>query len=223
MKPKFQKILLLAVVMGVSTAFNLHAGNNNAIKPYINEVMNRQPITAVEKESLLFMREEEKLARDVYTMLYDKWSIQIFSNIGESEQRHMDAILQLLTQYNVPDPVGSNDVGVFTNTKLQKLYNELIAQGLTSLTNALKVGATIEDLDIFDLKTALAQIENQDIRTVYGNLKRASGNHLRAFNSNLVSRGEEYIPQYISQTEFDSIINSPMEKGSGGQHMKHKN
>ncbi len=171
--------------------------------------------------SLNLMREGGKLARDVYTFLYTKWNLQIFTNIGESEQRHMDAVFQLLTKYNLPDPVGSNNAGKFSNTRLQELYNQLTVQGSISLADALKVGATIEDLDIFDLETALTTIKNQDIRTVYENLNRASRNHLRAFNSNLVSRGEMYVAQYISQSEFDSNINSPKERG--GQHVKHKN
>jgi hypothetical protein len=179
------------------------------------------PLSADEVNSLNLMREEEKLARDVYTFLYSKWNLQIFVNIGESEQRHMDAVLQLLTKYNLPDPIGDNKAGEFSNTKLQELYNQLTAQGSTSLADALKVGATIEDLDIFDLETALTEINSQDIRTVYENLNRGSRNHLRAFYSNLVSRGEMYVPQYISQTAFDSIVSSSKE--SGGQHMKHKN
>jgi hypothetical protein len=133
----------------------------------------------------------------------------------------MDAVLQLLTKYNLPDPIGDNKAGEFSNTKLQELYNQLTAQGSTSLADALKVGATIEDLDIFDLETALTEINSQDIRTVYENLNRGSRNHLRAFYSNLVSRGETYVPQYISQTAFDSIVSRSKE--SGGQHMKHKN
>lgn len=224
MKPIAKTLTLAAILLGISTAFSY---NYERYSMSVDETINTinkveiAPLNTDEIKSLTYMREEEKMARDVYAVLYDKWNIQIFANIGESEQKHMDAVLQLLTRYNLPDPVGSNGVGVFTNTTLQRLYNDLIAQGLTSLTQALKVGATIEDLDIFDLETALTKIDNQDIRTIYSNLTRASRNHLRAFYSNLESSGEIYAAQFISQDQFDAIINSPKE--SGGQSKKRKN
>jgi|JI10StandDraft_1071094.scaffolds.fasta_scaffold08488_11 hypothetical protein len=224
MKLIANKLSLAAILLSISTAFSYNYEKYSMPVDESISTMNRveiAPLSADEIKSMTYMREEEKLARDVYAVLYDKWNIQIFANIGESEQRHMDALLQLLTKYDLPDPVARNGAGVFTNATLQKLYNDLIAQGLTSLTNALKVGANIEDLDIFDLETALTKIESQDIRIVYGNLNRASRNHLRAFHSNLVSRGEIYVPHYISQAEFDSIVSSSKE--GGGQHMKPKN
>ena len=163
--------------------------------------------------SLSFMREEEKLARDVYAALYTKWKLTIFTNIGESEQSHMDAVLKLLNKYNLPDPAASTGVGEYNNTALQELHNQLVDQGPTSLADALKVGATIEDLDIFDLKTALSKIDNQDIRLVYDNLTKGSRNHLRSFYSKIVVSDATYVPQFITKEEFDAIVNSPMEKG----------
>lgn len=107
-----------------------------------------EPLNSAELTSLSVMREEEKLARDVYITLYNKWGVNIFTNISHSEQTHMDAILMLLSKYSLTDPVGNNAVGVFNNVTLQNLYNQLVAQGNTSVLDAYKVGATIEDLDI---------------------------------------------------------------------------
>lgn len=166
-----------------------------------------------EKKSLLYMREEEKLARDVYITLNGKWNVNIFGNISQAEQTHMDAILMLLKKYNIEDPVGNNGIGVFTNQALQAIYTQLVTSGNASLLAAYQTGATIEDLDIFDLKTALAKIDNQDIKLVYDNLTRGSRNHLRAFYRNVLNAGGTYAPQYITQAEFDSIINTSMETG----------
>ena len=160
-----------------------------------------------ETESLLYMREEEKMARDVYITLGKKWNTRVFDNISSAEQTHMDAVLLLLNKYVIQDPVGNNGIGVFTNPKLQALYNQLVQQGSLSLIEAYKAGATIEDLDIFDLKNALTYITSADIKLVYDNLTRASGNHLRAFYRNLVRAGGSYTPQYLTQSEFDIIIN----------------
>lgn len=172
-----------------------------------------EPLNSTELTSLSVMREEEKLARDVYITLYNKWGVNIFTNISSSEQTHMDAILMLLNKYSLTDPVGSNAVGVFTNTTLQTLYNQLVAQGNASVLDAYKVGATIEDLDIFDLKTALISIDNQDIHLVYDMLTKGSRNHMRSFYKNILNVGGTYTPQYITQAEFDAIINSAMETG----------
>jgi hypothetical protein len=145
--------------------------------------------------------------------MFNKWGAKIFTNISTSEQTHMDVVLMLLNKYNIPDPVGSNVVGVFNNSTLQTLYNQLVADGNTSVLNAFKVGATIEDLDIFDLTNALTTIDNQDIRLVYSMLTKGSRNHLRSFYGNILKVGGTYTPQYITQAEFDAIINSDMETG----------
>lgn len=172
-----------------------------------------EPLSNDELTSLSFMREEEKLARDVYITLYSKWSVNIFNNISSSEQTHMDAVLLLLKKYNLTDPVGSNAVGVFNNATLQNLYNQLVAQGNNSVLDAYKVGATIEDLDIFDLKNTLLNNDNQDIKLVYDMLTKGSRNHMRSFYKNILNTGGSYTPQYITQAEFDAIINSSMETG----------
>jgi hypothetical protein len=172
-----------------------------------------EALSSEEQSSLQFMREEEKLARDVYITLYDKWGVNIFSNISKSEQTHMDAVLLLLTKYSLTDPVGTNAIGVFSNTELQHLYDELVAQGEMSLLDAYQVGATIEDLDIFDLANALDNNDNQDNTLVYEMLSKGSRNHLRSFYGNILNVGGSYTPQYITQAAFDAIINSPKETG----------
>lgn len=174
-------------------------------------------ITEVERQYLTFLREEEKMARDVYTTLLAKYpSMTFFSNISGSEQKHMDAVLGLLNTYNLTDPVGGNSAGVFTNTDIQQLYNTLVAKGNISELDAVIVGLTIEDMDIYDLENGLADITQEDIRTVYTNLIKASKNHMREFYSQLQARGGTYTPQYISQELYDEIINTPKQHGSGG-------
>ena len=140
-------------------------------------------LSAAEKEGLLEMREEEKLARDVYLTLGEKWKVPIFGNIADSEQRHTDAIKGLLDKYGLADPAAGNGIGEFTDPKFATLYEQLVAQGMQSLEEALKVGVAIEELDIADIKSLLIDVEHDDIRRVYENLLAGSYNHLRAFQS----------------------------------------
>ena len=172
-----------------------------------------EAISEAERLSLIHMREEEKLARDVYSTLYNKHGLLIFNNISNSEQTHTNAILQLMVKYSITDPVGENSIGVFTDTGLQSLYNSLITAGMVSNLEAYKVGATVEDLDLNDLKNDLLKVDNQDITLVYQMLSKGSRNHMRNFYSNLKSLGYTYIPQFITQAELDAIVNSAMERG----------
>ena len=170
-------------------------------------------LSAQEAESLAFMREEEKLARDAYTAMFSLWSTRIFQSIAVSEQVHMDAVKLLLTRYALPDPAATTLPGQFNNTVLQGLYDALVASGQVSLVAALQVGAEIEDLDIRDLRAIKASVDNADILLVYESLEKGSRNHLRAFHDNLLRQGASYTPKYISQAEYDAIVNSPHEKG----------
>lgn len=205
--------LFLSVIFVSCSKDKDNKNANNNLNSQVNNLPS-EPLNTDERTTLSFMREEEKLARDVYIFLYNKWALTIFNNISSSEQSHMNAILQLLNKYNLPDPVGSNGYGIFSNPVLQNLYTQLTAQGSVSLPYALKVGATIEDLDIYDLTIALTKVDNQDITLVYNNLVKGSRNHLRSFYSNIITAGGTYTPQYITQAEFDAIINSPMETGN---------
>jgi hypothetical protein len=114
-----------------------------------------RPIAAelsdVEAEGILYMREEEKLARDVYLTLYDQWGMQILSNIADSESTHMEAVKTLIDRYGLDDPAAGKGIGEFTNEELKALYDQLVEQGSQSLVDALQVGAAIEEIDILDL------------------------------------------------------------------------
>lgn len=166
-----------------------------------------------ERDGLLYMLEEEKLARDVYAALYAKWNLRPLSNINRSEQMHMNAILSLLTRYSLQDLVDVNGAGVFKNEALQNLYNGLIVEGNKSVVDALNVGATIEEVDIVDLQKHLRETDNQDITFVYDNLMRGSRNHLRAFVKNIKAQGVTYVPQYVNAAEYEQIISTPIERG----------
>jgi len=167
-------------------------------------------LTQAEKDMLLQMREEEKLAHDVYVYMYNLYGLNIFNNISNSEQIHMGKVLELLNKYGLEDPALPNP-GEFSSQELQDLYNQLIAQGEISLIDALKVGATIEDLDIYDLEEFSTQTENSDILAVFDNLSCGSRNHMRGFYNQLTNNGATYTPQFISQQEYDDIVNSPHE------------
>ncbi|MBL3588587.1 MAG: DUF2202 domain-containing protein [gamma proteobacterium endosymbiont of Lamellibrachia anaximandri] len=172
-----------------------------------------EQLSDAEAADLLFMREEEKLARDVYRTLSKQWPQPVFYNISTSEQRHMDSLAVLLNRYALLDPVIDDSVGAFVNPELAALYTALTAEGAESLLAALIVGAKIEEIDILDLQRAIAESTHPDLIQVYENLMRGSRNHLRAFVRQIESLGVAYESQIMEQDDVDMILDSPMERG----------
>ncbi|MBZ0266990.1 DUF2202 domain-containing protein [bacterium] len=173
------------------------------------------PIDEAVVADLLFAREEEKLARDVYLTLLDATGFVIFANISEAEQRHMDAVLGRLNARDIPDPIVDDAVGVFVNPVLAQLYTDLVGIGLQSPLAALTVGATIEDLDLNDLAGMTDRTTARDILRVYEALTCGSRNHMRAFVSQLQAMGASYEAQYITAAELEAILASSHERCGG--------
>jgi len=176
-------------------------------------------LTQQERDAIVYMREEEKLARDVYDSMFVKWGGNPFGNIRYSEQVHMDRMKTLITTYQLQDPVNqTGDVhGKFVSRLMQQYYNDLAATGSQSFTAALKVGAKIEELDIADLEARIQQAQQQDIINSFGFLKMASHSHLRAFVRRLKMEGVSYEPVILSKAAFNKIIDSENRKGGCGK------
>jgi hypothetical protein len=158
-----------------------------------------------------YIREEEKVAHDLYAVFYARWNTSVFSTITSSESSHMAAMLNLLKTYAIEDPAASNPPGVFTDASLQALYDTLLARGQSSEIEALKVGALVEETDIRDIRERESLTDESLIVSVYENLMCGSRNHLRAFNKQLLSRGVTYVPVVISQAEWNAIADAPIE------------
>lgn len=173
------------------------------------------PLSDDEEADLLFMREEEKLARDVYLTFYQAWDLATFSNIASSEQMHMNALLRLLKKYDLPDPAAGNNIGEFTDSDLQTLYATLIVAGMAGPLEALMVGGLIEEKDMVDIQAAIERSDHADIDLVYESLLCGSRNHLRAFAQAILAQfGVTYTLQWDESdpAQIDAILTSPMEK-----------
>jgi len=211
---KFKLFQILAIVLLMVTGQTAIAGNgagpgkgaraNNAIT---------SPLSNAEAAALTFMREEEKLARDVYRVLFDQWGNRVFTNISDSEQRHMNSMEKQLNIYHLPDPVVDDYTGVFTNTDLAGLFVSLTDRGRESLEQALHVGALIEELDMQDLQNAIDESTHAGLVAAYEELIRGSRNHLRAFVGQIENLGIVYEAQLLEQEQVDAIINEPLERG----------
>lgn len=209
MKRKFSMFISLITLFLMAGSSTAGAQQQTAVDP-------QGQVSQVEVEDLVYMREEEKLARDTYLVLGEQWGLKVFANIAKSEQRHMDALKVLLDAFGIDDPVADEtDVGIFANGLLQVLYNDLVAQGMQSGVDALKAGGAIEETDILDLLEAIERAENPDVTAVYENLLCGSRNHLRAFVRQIELSGEVYQPVLMTDGQLSAIVDFPTERGCG--------
>lgn len=220
---KTRKSGAILVMAGLTTLlFSCNKGTNDVDESiaYGNEVKSAESIAAAgdfsfstftgvltqdDIEGLAEMREEEKMARDVYIKLYELHNHIVFKNISKAENVHMSAVLYLLNGYGLEDPALPGE-GEFSNQMYADLYQQLTEQGVVDLISALKTGAFIEEYDIADLRKLIDETENADIKRVYGNLLRGSEFHLRAFTFALKQQGVTYEPTVISDEEYQDIL-----------------
>jgi len=170
-------------------------------------------LTETDIAGLMQMREEEKMARDVYNFFYETYGTPVFSQISKSENRHSESVLSLINHFGLTDPA-TTEAGVYANSDIQALYNQLTAAG-SSNELALSTGAFIEEYDIADLQKLLAETKNADIIMVYANLERGSENHLKAFATTLLNYGVTYGPQILTSEVYAGILSSTNSQGKG--------
>ena len=171
----------------------------------VSSAVSTPDLTPAEIAGLMLMREEEKMAKDIYTFFFNKFDYRIFNNISKSETVHAEAMLRLITYFKLSDP-STTTAGTYSNPELQELYNKFVSEA-TTVEDALRTGAFIEEYDIADLKKLISETGNSYIIRVYSNLKRGSENHLRAFTRMLKLKGIVYEPQILDKEEYLSIIN----------------
>jgi hypothetical protein len=171
-------------------------------------------LTTEQIEWLKFMREEEKLAHDLYLELSHYHALPIFTNITRAEETHMNAVLAVLSAYSIPDPA-SAEPGKFQNPDLQELYNTLLDQGKVGRVEALQAGALVEESDILDLAGIYEMEPESDLIALAEALMLGSRNHLRAFTRVLKVNSVVYEPVALTAEDFASIINSSWEQGTG--------
>jgi hypothetical protein len=174
------------------------------------------PASAADIEGLLYIRQEEKLAGDVYAVLADTWGLRVFSTIASAEEVHESETAAVLALYGIDDPIADLAAGEFLDPELQALYGDLVERGMTSEIEALMVGALIEETDIADLRDRAT--DEADIQSLYLRLEAGSQNHLRAFVRNLERRGVTYEAQVLGADDVRAILDGtddPADQAAG--------
>lgn len=149
--------------------------------PVLLPITDTSSLTVAERDDILFLREEEQMAHDLYIRWAGMYPVPVFSNIAASETRHISEVQLLIDRYGLQgNPIGNASTG-YHNTTIQSLYTILAAQGDASLTGAFEAGLAVEERDIADLDHALATTNRADIIQVWSSLRQGSENHKSAF------------------------------------------
>ncbi len=149
--------------------------------PVLLPMTDTDTLTAAEAGDLLFMREEEQMAHDLYLRWAGMYTVPVFSNIAASETMHIAEVQLLIDRYGLQDTqIGNASVGNY-NATIQSLYITLAHRGDASINGAFEAGLAVEERDIADLDHALADTKRADIIQVWSNLRQGSVNHRNAF------------------------------------------
>jgi len=168
-------------------------------------------LTADEIEFVYAVREDEKVARDLYTLFFEKYSLKVFSTIAKSESNHMRAVEILLDYYEIDFPI-PGAYGVFEDSARQTIYDSLVIKGSTAL-EGFRVMAQMEEECVISYRNVLADITNSNIKIVIENLGKASENHFKAAIRQVTALGGTYSPKYMTQEEYNAIIAKGFEQG----------
>lgn len=175
------------------------------------------PLSAAERAHLVRAREEQKMARDLYMAFAEAYpDARVFRSLEREEGYHMGRVYELLTTYEIPDPVGAHGPGYFEDQELQRLYTAALAEGRTSYAAALRATARVEELDLVDLARALDASTTPALDRVFEQLARGSRRHLRTAVQALAAAGETYAPQHLSREAFDAVLREEAPRGSAG-------
>lgn len=216
---KYLVFILIAVILMIAGGFFYQREQLSESPNFSQAAFNPQTevntaaLMADEKQWLMFMREEEKLARDFYMEMYNAWGLSIFVGMSKEEKEHLNSLLEIFRMYFLPDPIGIDTPRSYANNYLANVHNSLYNQGIQSIKDGLKACALQEEINILDLDSAIKSTQKRNIQKVYSELQRDSFNHLRSFARCLETMGERYQAVKLPQQTVDAIILDVMDRG----------
>lgn len=164
-------------------------------------------ITENDKNSLVYFREEEKLAADAFDYFYEMWTNKLFLTFKNSETKHECRFRELLDYYGIEDPVKEYGRGEFGSDSLEYYYVSIISFGSKSLLHSFLAGAEIEEKTVYELGNAIKVIDNENLTEVYKTHKISSEGYLRVFAAKLKDNSIIYKPKFMTEDSYNKIIN----------------
>ena len=170
-----------------------------------------------ETESLKFTAEQEKLSVELYLYAFSAYNLPIFQEIANKKTRHLTEVRAVMEDLDVEDPTEGIGVGVFNNTEIQTLYNQMRSRIEEGQNNAFIAALTVEESIIHFSGISLSETSNNTLIELYEAIICGSKNHFRTFYSELTT-SKSYVSQYFTQEEFSDIVNSGQEDCDRGDN-----
>ena len=147
-------------------------------------------LTDAQKEKIISIAQELKLAQNLYSKIYKQWELKIFRNISKAKSHQIKVIKFLADRYNLELPPTFKDE-TFEDSSLQEKLDDLLNQALSSEQNALEVAISTEENSIEDLNQTLHSDLPKDLELTYAHLLKADQRHLYIFQKILDRYAED--------------------------------
>jgi len=207
------KTVLLATALLMVVGCNSNGGegdseSNQSLPSSVSEALSsaKSSLTQELKDSITYMYNEEKLAKEIYLNVNEKQPLKQLYNIAtKSEIKHEQAVNDLAVKYDLnitlyPDTPEHYDKksleeygsGEFAVVAIQELYDTLYDKGIQSPKDALEVGCMVEVTDVDDLDNYMKQAKDAnalDVVAIFDFLRKGSYNHYWAFDKGLKNSG----------------------------------
>jgi hypothetical protein len=168
-------------------------------------------LNQIEVTDIDYLKEMQKLDSDYYAVIAAQYPrAPILSNLAISSSTLANADYVIYVRYSITDPE-SDIQGIFSDPKLQQIYNQDLATAAGGLGDAYTAAAQDEDLHIANLVAAMSRTNNQDLIFMYSQQLAEARNNLRQVTQQLRTMGIQYTPVYLPSDSYNAIIYSDME------------
>lgn len=158
-----------------------------------------------DKALLLKLYSEEKMAYDLYGEFYERWQLNVFSDVQQREARHVWCVEVIMNKYSAAVSAGKKKI-LYHDKETEDLYNELSVKGCISDLSALEAAAYLKEKFISDLRTRALNINDGYLLKVIFLLEKAAKSHFQAFVKSIRLSGSDYTPAFLTDGEYSNIM-----------------
>ncbi len=169
LKAVFSLTVAVALLLSCSKDDELTPSGTN-VNDESNSVFN-ETLSPREIDDMNYLIENEKLLRDYFNVMYNKYNLSLFQNVAKSEQSHLNFLAVKFLRYDLKNPTEEKPAGEYVNPELQQTYDIMIAKGETNIYAALLAGSSKVKEDVEDIPLMIDQFEgNADIVLIFSNI-----------------------------------------------------
>lgn len=181
---------------------------------------NTNGLEANDEASLSYLREFSMFKRDIYsssaffcTFATEDDCAPLFLSLARKQQKHMNALKDLLVFYGISDPLLSEEHGDYSEGFLDDddLNIRTFVGWMPSYTFILENVAYLEEMNIRDLRLAIDETDEHRLISAYTKLISDNYVHLLQLASILHDDPLDYTSQILGAEEVEQILLDAMD------------